>query len=282
MVLSSASMPLLIVAAAGVAVVHSIMPDHWVPLAIVARSNRWSLGRTARVSLLAALGHTVASVGLGIAIAAIGLAFRNAIISQEGHVVGGTLVITGLGFLVFAIWQNARGHLAHDHAHPHAHPHVHPHTHLDGEAAHDHRTKAAGMHTSHAEVRHVRIRARGGMHAAPNAHVHHHSHASDAAGHPSNGRRTGTLSQIIVPFGVAASPDLTILPVFLAASALGVFPAVVVLIVFAIATLATFVALTVGATLGGYQVEWPWLERNGHLVSALLLIAIGILAYLRF
>lgn len=282
MVLASASMPLLIVAAAGVAVVHSVMPDHWVPLAIVARSNRWSLGRTARVSLLAALGHTVASVGLGIALAAVGLAFRNTIIAQEGHVVGGTLVITGIGFLVYAILRNARGSAGHGHAHGHSHGHVHPHIHPDGEAAHDHGTKAEHIHAAQRNVRHVRVGARGGMRAAPHAHVHHHPHISDSAGHPSNDGRTGTLSQIIVPFGVAASPDLTILPVFLAASALGLFPAVIVLVVFAVATLATFVALTVGATMGGYQVEWPWLERNGHLVSALLLISIGILAYLRF
>jgi putative Mn2+ efflux pump MntP len=48
-----------------------------------------------------------------------------------------------------------------------------------------------------------------------------------------------------------------------------------------VATLATFVVLTVAATVGGYQVRWPWLEDNGHVVSALVLLVIGILVLLR-
>ena len=89
------------------------------------------------------------------------------------------------------------------------------------------------------------------------------------------------MAQIAVPFGVAASPDLTILPVFLAASAIGVGAAIGTLITFALATLCTFVVLTVAATIGGYQVEWPWLENNGHVVSALVLLVVGILVFLR-
>ncbi len=85
-----------------------------------------------------------------------------------------------------------------------------------------------------------------------------------------------------MPFGVAASPDLTILPVFLAASALGVAAAAGALATFAIATLATFVVLTVAATAGGYQVSWPWLDANGHLVSALVLLVVGILVFIQF
>jgi threonine/homoserine/homoserine lactone efflux protein len=81
----------------------------------------------------------------------------------------------------------------------------------------------------------------------------------------------------VVPFGAAASPDLTILPVFLAAAAVGVLPAVGSLIAFALVTVATFVGLTLLATLGGYQVRGRWLDRWGNLVTALVLLAIGTL-----
>src|SRR2546428_943863 len=36
---------LLMAGAAAVGVVHSVLPDHWVPLAVVARTERWSLRR---------------------------------------------------------------------------------------------------------------------------------------------------------------------------------------------------------------------------------------------
>ena len=89
------------------------------------------------------------------------------------------------------------------------------------------------------------------------------------------------MAEIAVPFGVAASPDLTILPVFLAASAVGVGAAIGTLVTFALATLCTFVVLTLAATIGGYQVEWPWLENNGHVVSALVLLVVGVLVFVR-
>jgi hypothetical protein len=53
----------------------------------------------------------------------------------------------------------------------------------------------------------------------------------------------------------AASPDLTILPVALAASAIGLGAVLGTLVSFTIVTLGTFVVLTVAATLAGYQVK---------------------------
>ena len=81
--------PFLLMAATVVlAVVHSILPDHWVPLAVVGRTQRWGLGRVARVSALAASGHVVASLVLAGIVALIGLQFRQQIEAQQGHIVG--------------------------------------------------------------------------------------------------------------------------------------------------------------------------------------------------
>lgn len=255
--------PLLLVAAAGVGIAHSILPDHWVPLAVIARSNRWSLGRTAKVSFLASLGHVAVSLVLGVVLAAAGLALRNAVVAEEGQIVGGVLVLTGLGFLIWAVRTRGHGH-GHGHAHRHAHGHDHPHEH-----GHDH---DAGHHHHHDDAGHPHD------HDHEEGH-HHHPHAHDHP-HP-HGARGSWLGEIAVPFGVAASPDLTILPVFLAASAVGAGTAVGTLVTFTLATVATFVVLTVAATIGGYRVEWPWLEDNGHVVSALVLLVIGVLVFVR-
>jgi threonine/homoserine/homoserine lactone efflux protein len=81
----------------------------------------------------------------------------------------------------------------------------------------------------------------------------------------------------MVPFGAAASPDLTILPVFLAATTAGAGAAVGALIVFAVVTIGTIVALTLFATAGGYQLRAGWLDRWGNLFTAGVLGAIGTL-----
>jgi hypothetical protein len=54
----------------------------------------------------------------------------------------------------------------------------------------------------------------------------------------------------MVPFGAAASPDLTILPVFLAATTAGVATAIGLLVMFVAVTIATLVGLTLTAARG--------------------------------
>ena len=83
-----------------------------------------------------------------------------------------------------------------------------------------------------------------------------------------------------MPFGVAASPDLTFLPLGIAASAYGVGAVVAVLAVFAAVTIATFVGLTVGATAAGYQMRGEWLENHANTITSVGLIAIGVAAYI--
>jgi len=230
------SIALLVVAAASVAVLHSILPDHWVPLAVVARTQRWSLLRVARVSTLASAGHVLTSVVLGGVIAVIGLQFQREIDVQQGHIAGGVLVLTGLGFLVWGLTGHGHGH-DHDHGHSHSQPHEQSDDHEDG----------------------------------PTVEM--------ASTEQPLARR---LAAIAVPFGVAASPDLTILPVALAASAIGGVTVASVLIVFVAVTMATFVGLTVLATIAGYRIKGEWLERNATTITALVLIAIGVVAYIGF
>jgi hypothetical protein len=82
---------------------------------------------------------------------------------------------------------------------------------------------------------------------------------------------------IMIPFGAAASPDLTILPVFLAATAVGTSTAIGSLLAFAAVTIATIVGLTLLATLGGYQVRGRWLDQWGNAITAMVLMIIGAL-----
>ncbi len=61
----STTIPLFLVAAGVAGFLHSILPDHWVPRAVVARTKQWSLVRTVLVSFLASIGHVVTSIVIG-------------------------------------------------------------------------------------------------------------------------------------------------------------------------------------------------------------------------
>ncbi len=230
----------LLGAAGAVAILHSILPDHWVPLAIVARTQRWSLLHVARVTFPASLGHVITSLVLAAILAFIGLQFQQQLEIQQGHIVGGVLVLTGLIFLVL-------GFLG---AGPHGHQHHAGHT-------HDHDFDSMHVHQ----------------------HDHPHEHHDHMHKEPSLARR---LAAIAVPFGVAASPDLTILPVALAASVVGTGAVVGVLGVFTLLTIGTFVGLTMIATLVGYQMKGIWIEKNANTITSLVLIAIGVIAFIGF
>jgi hypothetical protein len=53
---------LLVGAVAAVGVLHTMVPDHWVPISLIARQRGWSKGETARASFLAGLGHILSTL----------------------------------------------------------------------------------------------------------------------------------------------------------------------------------------------------------------------------
>jgi nickel/cobalt exporter len=221
----SGTTPALFAAAAGVGVGHAILPDHWVPLAVLGRARRYPLSKVARLSGLAGVAHVLLSIVLGAVIIAIGLQFRSSVQSAQDTIIGCLLIATGVGFAFFELTGRGHGH-SHD-GHGHSHEHGHDHD-------------------------------------------HHHDHA-----HEERGLRG--LAAVMVPFGAAASPDLTILPVFLAATAVGVPTAIGSLAIFAAVTIGTIVGLTLTATKGGYQVRGQWLDRWGNGITAIVLVVIGAL-----
>jgi nickel/cobalt transporter (NicO) family protein len=239
----SSTTPALLAAAAGVGLAHAILPDHWVPLAVVGRTQKYPLARVARLSLLAGVAHVLVSLLLGAIIVVVGLQLRSTIESTQNTIIGVVLILTGVGFAAFEL--SGRGH---DHSHAHGHSH----------APEDDPSRAQG----HAHLR-------------PQLHSPRESDVIVAR----RESRVRGLAAIMVPFGAAASPDLTILPVFLAATAAGVFAAVGSLVVFSVVTIGTIVALTLLACFGGYQVQGQWLERWGNIFTAGVLTTIGVLVF---
>jgi nickel/cobalt exporter len=227
----SAATPALLAAAAGVGFGHAILPDHWIPLAVIGRTQRYPLRRVARLSLLAGIAHVLVSIVIGAVIIAVGLQLRSTVQSAQDTIIGALLIATGIGFAVLEL----TGHGHHHDGHDHDHQHHDGHDHHDADA-HDH-------------VFPARRGARG-------------------------------LAAIMVPFGAAASPDLTILPVFLAATTAGVATAVGSLIIFAAVTIVTIVSLTLITVSGGYKIEGHWLDRWGNAFTALVLLVIGTLILL--
>jgi nickel/cobalt exporter len=246
------TLPVIVLAAAGVGFGHAVMPDHWLPLAILSRTRHYHAGKVVRLSLAAAGAHVLVSLLLGGVVILVGLQFRTAITGHADLVVGSILLATGVAFLILEL--RGKGHKHGDHEHG-GHNHSADHRHEHGDHDHDHQRDDRD-HVGHGGGTAVLDRPAARTQTPPQARG---------------------LAALLVPFGAAASPDLTLLPVFLAASALGAGAAIGSLAVFALVTVVTIVGLTVATALGARLLTAPWIDRSANLLTAGTLLLIGAL-----
>lgn len=119
--------PALVAAAVSLGSIHTLAPDHWLPFAALARSERWPARRTALITAACGLGHVTASVALGL----LGLLFGLELLrtfGQRMESVSGLLLI-GFG-LAYGTWGLHRSLSARAHEHAHARGHIHAHRHV--------------------------------------------------------------------------------------------------------------------------------------------------------
>jgi nickel/cobalt transporter (NicO) family protein len=100
---------------------HSLIPHHWLPLALAGKSENWSAKETALITLLIGMMHTFSTIIIGIVIGIIGHRLMNTFQSLENILA--PAVLTGLG--IFFIIKNftGPGHHHHDKHESHRHDH---------------------------------------------------------------------------------------------------------------------------------------------------------------
>ncbi|MGB5812508.1 MAG: hypothetical protein WBG86_18375 [Polyangiales bacterium] len=113
----------LALAAMSIGALHSLAPDHWVPIAAVARARQWSKRRTARVALLCGFGHVTVSVLLGILALMFGTSLFESFGERMVSIAGYLLIGFGVAYAVWGL-RGAFAHRIHGHHHHH-YDHVH-------------------------------------------------------------------------------------------------------------------------------------------------------------
>jgi hypothetical protein len=113
---------LLVVSVAVVGVLHTIVPDHWVPITLLARQRGWSKGETARAALQAGIGHVVSTLIIASVIWFAGVA----VAARFGHLIDTltSLALVGFGgWIALSSWRELRRGARHGHRHGHSHGH---------------------------------------------------------------------------------------------------------------------------------------------------------------
>jgi nickel/cobalt transporter (NicO) family protein len=240
-----------IIAGLSVSFLHAILPNHWLPFVLAGRAQKWSMGKTLSVVMLAGGGHVLITTILGVLIVWMGVALTDYIEAWAEPLASGVLVLLGLYYIV----QHFRG-VGHSHLHipglGHAHDHHHhdqEHSHDDHEHAHDH-----DDHTHDDE---------------------HHPHEDDARFAPD---KVAVVSLIAL---LTFSPCEGFLPIYLTAWPHGWTVFILLSVVLAVGTLAGMLVFTGLTFLGVNKLDMPWLERyeNFILGGVLILLGIGVVLF---
>lgn len=228
---------LLILAAATVGVLHTIVPDHWAPIALLARQRGWSRTQTAGSAAAAGIGHALSTLLIAILVWAAGALLA----ARFANLVS---LVSSLALLGFGAWiaigslREMRHQWGHTHLHRHADGTKHSHRHLHSE-----------------DERHA---VDGNLAAAP---MHEHAH--------------DTSSRTALLLIIGSSPMVEGIPLFLAASRYGAALLATMAVVFALSTVATYVTLCVVAARGLQRLNFGRFEEYGEVISGSFVALIG-------
>ena len=236
----------LVFTVAAVGVLHTIVPDHWGPIVVVARERGWSLAQTARAAATAAIGHVVTTLILGAIVWYAG-SLAAAQYAREVTLVAAIALIAFGMWIAYGGWREASGH-GHDHDDGHEHfEHGHAHRHADGtQHVHWHAHEREHDWHAHDDV----------------AVLHEHSHAA-----------TGRTALLLI---LGSSPMVEGIPAFLAASTYHPQLLAIMAVVFAASTIVTYVALSVAGLRGVQQRGLGKLEKYGEMLSGIIVALAGV------
>jgi ABC-type nickel/cobalt efflux system permease component RcnA len=239
---------LLILAVAAVGILHTMVPDHWAPIALLARQQGWGRTQTARVATGAGLGHTLSTLALALVVWFVGILAAQRLGAALGYISSGALILFG-GWIAISALRELRSEEGGGHAH-HRHFHLHRH---EGGLVHSH------PHEHHAHDLHE---VEGNL-AVASAPMHDHEHAPQS-------------SRMALMLILGSSPMIEGIPAFFAASKYGVRQLAIMALVFAVSTIVTYVALVLLGREGLSRVNLGPVERYGEVLSGLVIVTIGV------
>ncbi|MCW3986122.1 MAG: hypothetical protein NWE91_06920 [Candidatus Bathyarchaeota archaeon] len=116
---------ILMISAAVAAILHTLVPDHEIPLAMIGRANNWTMKRMVGVTIVAGILHISVSMGIGIVALLVSVTMSQFIANSAQQISGFLLIAFGLAYALLS-WKRKIG--GHSHSHGSDQPeHLHEH-----------------------------------------------------------------------------------------------------------------------------------------------------------
>lgn len=220
--------------------VHTFLgPDHYIPFVFMARARNWTQQKTIIITMLCGLGHVASSVALGFAGIALGIGVTRLtdIESSRGNWAAWAFALFGLIYMLWGIYKAMKNK-------PHKHFHIH-----DGGIVHEHKHN----------------------HRNKKDHKSEHQHT-----HPG---KTKNITPWILFLIFVLGPCEPLIPVIIYPAFKdrgNIAEAIIVSIVFAIATLITMVVMVLILQKGLNRLRLNSIERHTHAIAGAMLLLSGI------
>ncbi len=88
----------LYISVLAISILHALLPNHWLPVVAISRHFGWTVSKTAGITMLAALAHSLSTVLIGIILAMGGMTLAG-ILPFFNYIAAGILISLGLLFL---------------------------------------------------------------------------------------------------------------------------------------------------------------------------------------
>jgi len=317
---------LLVGAVAAVGVLHTLVPDHWVPIMLIARQRGWSRAETAVASFKAGVGHVLSTLAIALLVWFGGVAVASRF-GQWMETIASVALIGFGGWIAIGAWRDL--HVGGGHGHDHGHGHGHTHSHAPGSGVSIHGPELQRIETEHGAVelsifeegapprfrltekfgdsavletrrddgtRQTFVFARRGGYRESVEEIaephqfdvtltidhegHSHSYTTRFMEHGHTHHAHEQKGRTALLFILGSSPMVEGIPAFFAASQYGIGLIIVMSLVFAATTIATYVALCVYSTDRMQRIRLGPLERYGEVLSGAFIALVGIVFWI--
>jgi MFS family permease len=92
-------------------IIHALIPNHWIPLVAIGKSQKWSTGETVIAAGIAGFAHTLSTVIIGILVGFAGYTLSGQFELITSIIAPAVLVAFGVGFLIYDYFKGHSHHL---------------------------------------------------------------------------------------------------------------------------------------------------------------------------
>jgi chromate transport protein ChrA len=100
----------IIIGAFLLSLLHASIPNHWLPLIALSKSEKWNEKFTMSITALAGFAHTLSTIIIGIIVGFVGYKLSGSYSFIVGFIAPSLLIILGIIYLVLSIRSNKHHH----------------------------------------------------------------------------------------------------------------------------------------------------------------------------